>query len=529
MRILLFFYGLCFLLFSCNKKQVYTDKKIFRYNDHSGISSLDPAFARTQSNIWAVHQLFNGLVQMDDSLHIISDIAKSWHISDDGLVYSFFLRNDVFFHKHELFNTPSHTRSVTAYDFQYSFARLQEASVAAPGRWILQNVADFCAVNDTVFQIRLHKPSPPFLGLMCTKYASVVPWEVTEYFKEDFRKNPIGTGAFLFQVWDENNKLILRRNPNYHECDSKGQPLPYLDGIAISFLPEKQSEFMALLQGNLDMVNGLDASYKDYILTPKGELNPKYEDRFTMLKSPFLNTEYLGIVMNNSNTALQQIAIRKAIQMGFDKEKMIRFLRNNIGNPAYGGFIPEGLLGHLPNSGYGYNPVLAQQIIQQYTLENGKKPSISIATDANYLDLCQYIQRELEKIGFECTINLMPSSSLRQSRATLKLPMFRASWIADYPDAENYLSLFYSPNFTPNGSNYTHFSNPQFDNWYEESQRINQPEKRAKLYQKMDSLLMAQLPIIPLYYDQSVRFVHKEVKNFSTNPINILNLKKVSK
>ncbi|MDO5607024.1 MAG: ABC transporter substrate-binding protein [Capnocytophaga sp.] len=525
----IFFSFISMFLVSCHSPENISDKKIFRYNEHSGISSLDPAFARTQSNIWAVHQLFNGLVQMDDTLHVRPDIAKHWDISDDGLTYTFSLRDDVYFHKHPAFGTPDSTRTVTAEDFRYSFARLQDASIAAPGNWILQNVARYTALNDTVFQIHLKKNFPPFLGLMTTKYASVVPREVVEYQGNDFRKNPIGTGAFLFRVWDENNKLILRRNPKYHESDHQGNPLPYLDGIAISFLPEKQSEFMALLQRKIDMVNSIDASYKDELLTAEGVLNPKYSKQFTMTKSPYLNTEYLGIVFDKSNAPLQQPALRKAIQIGFDRQKMIRYLRNNIGIPAYGGFIPQGLDGHLSETLYRYDPEQAKQIVSEYTLQHQKAPGIRIATDANYLDICEYIQRELQKIGFDCAIDLMPSSALRQSRATLKLPLFRASWIADYPDAENYLSLFYSKNFVPEGSNYTHFSNPQFDRWYEQSLQTTDLGQRTALYQRMDSLLMQHLPVIPVYYDQTVRFYTKEIENLTPNPINLLNLKSVKK
>ena len=147
----------------------------------------------------------------------------------------------------------------------------------------------------------------------------------------------------------------------------------------------------------------------------------------------------------------------------------------------------------------------------------------------NNVDLCEYIQRELQKIGITVTIDVMPPSTLRQSKTKGELPIARASWIADYPDAENYLFLFYSKNFTPNGPNFTHFKNETFDRLYEETFITVNNNSRYQLYQKMDSIIIAEAPVVPLYYDAVVRFSQKNVKGLGMNPVNLLTLKRVSK
>jgi len=165
-----------------------------------------------------------------------------------------------------------------------------------------------------------------------------------------------------------------------------------------------------------------------------------------------------------------------------------------------------------------------------YKLETGNQaPEITITTNSQYVDLCEYIQRELEKIGLIVHIDVVPPSTLRQSKASGKLPIFRASWVADYPDAENYLSLFYSKNFAPNGPNYMHYKNDEFDKLYDKVFLTTDNEDRYKLYRTMDSLIIQDAPIVPLYYDQFVRFSQKNVRGLGTNPINLLNLKTVSK
>jgi ABC-type oligopeptide transport system substrate-binding subunit len=123
----------------------------------------------------------------------------------------------------------------------------------------------------------------------------------------------------------------------------------------------------------------------------------------------------------------------------------------------------------------------------------------------------------------------MPPATLRQMKSNGDLDVFRASWVADYPDAENYLSLFYSPNFTPNGPNYTHYKNIVFDSLYVEAQRISEITKRKILYTKMDSIVMAEAPIVPLYYDIAVRFVSNKITGLGINPQNFLVLKNVKK
>lgn len=519
-----------FLLFTCgDNSSSEKNHLVFKYNEHKNIGSLDPAFAKDNADIWAVNQLFNGLVQMDENLNVQPCIAKNWTISEDALTYTFSLRNDVQFHKHKLFGHDS-TRTVTASDFEYSFNRLLDKKIASPGSWTLNKVEYFTAVNDTLFQIKLKQAFPAFLGLLTMKYCSVVPKEIVEHYNSDFRSNPIGTGPFKFKRWEENLKLIFRKNDAYFESDYNGNQLPYLEAVAITFLPDKQSEFLQFAQGNIDFVSGLDASYKDEILTASGNLRSQYEADVNMIRGPYLNTEYLAFFMETELPEIQSDLLRKAINYGFDRQKMMTYLRNGIGIPANGGFIPKGLPGYDESIGFSFQPEKAKQLIQKFKTETGNlTPEITITTTSNYLSFCEFIQRELQKIGIGVNIDVIPAATLKDAKANGKLDLFRASWVADYPDAENYLSLYYSKNFAPNGPNYTHFKNELFDQWYEEAFTITDTKKREQLYTKMDSLVMAKTPVVPLFYDEVVRFTRKEVSGLGINPINLLDLKRVKK
>ena len=535
-KIILFLTAVILLTVSCRQGYDNSDKMIFRYNESSDINSLDPAFSSGQSVIWPCNLLYNGLVDLDEQMRIVPSIAKSWTISPDGTVYTFTLRDDVYFHQTDFH---PEKRKVTAEDFVYSLGRIIDGSVASPGAWIFQKVKRdsegkpaFKALNDSTFQITLSEEFPPFLGILAMKYCSVVPREVVEQYGKDFRTHPVGTGPFKFQIWEEGVKLVLRKNPDYFETDEEGYRLPYLDAVAITFIVDKQSVFMEFMKGSLDFMSGIDACYKDALLTKTGELNPDYADRVKLLTGPYLNTEYLGFMLKDdgSDNPLLKKEVRQAINYGFDREKMMRYLRNNTGYPGTSGFVPMGLSSFdtAKVKGYNYNPTKALELLAKAGYPNGKGlPPIPLSVSANYLDISQYIQHELEQIGIPVTLDVQQAAQQRQMMRNYQLPFFRGSWICDYPDPENYLSLFYTKNLQPNGSNYTHYVNPQYDKLFEKSQRCLNDSIRNIYYTQLDAMLMEDAPVVVLYYDKVLRFIGINVEGMDTNPINMLDLRRV--
>lgn len=513
-------------IFSCQERLEVDQSKVFKLNRYDNISSLDPINARTQANTWACNLMYNSLVSINDNLEIVPDIAKSWTISTDGKTYQFNLRQDAYFHKHPLFGKDS-TRIVSAHDFVFSFDRLKDPEVGGAGGWIMNNIDHYEAINDSTLNITLKEAYPPFLGLISMKYASVVPKELFKNGNQAFLEHPIGTGPFQYKLWEDNIKLVLRKNPLYYEYDEQGNRLPYLEAVNFSFLPEKNSEFLELIKGNLDMMADLDPSYKDEVLTPLGELNPKYASTLALQKVPYLSTVYLSFYLDRANAV--PLSLRQAMNYGIDKQKIIKYLMKGQAFAADGGFIPKGLPGHSSDSGYPFDPSKSRILIQEYKDKHGKITPIEITTVQEYVDVCEYIAAEMAKLGLPLVVNVVPGPTMRDGKSTGKFNLFRANWGADYPDAENFLSLFYSKNFAPEGPNYSHYKNSTFDELYQGAFKIQNSQQRAKYYQKMDALMMQQAPIIPLFYDQTTLFLNKRVKNFSMSPIKLLNLTRVYK
>ncbi len=529
-------------IFACESSHDYEgSKKVFHFNEASGLPTLDPAFAKDQSIIWPCLQIYNGLVQLDNNLNVLPCIAHSWDISQDGKTYTFHLRNDVKFHRNGCFQNIDSTRNVIASDFVFSLNRISDDHTASPGAWIMKyvfhdtnsNQKGIEAIDDSTLVIHLTNTYPPFLSLLTMPYCSVIPQEAVNFYGADFRANPCGTGPFRFSYWKEGVKLILLKNENYFEFDGMNR-LPFLDAVDVSFISDKQSAFIEFLKGKLDFISGIDGSYKDDLLTHSGQLQPRYRDRFIMETEPYLNTEYLGILMDKKDeklNPLQSKKIRQALNYGFDRKRMISYLRNNIGTAGIHGMIPPGLPSADTNYiAYDYRPLLVKQLLEEAGFPNGKNlPEIKLSTTNTYQDLCEFIKSQWEEFGFRISIDVNQAAIHRKMIAEQKLDFFRGSWIADYPDAENYLSLFYSPNFAPAGPNYTHYKNSEFDEMFVKAVAETNDSLRYELYSKMDKLLMDDSPVIILYYDKVLRLYNKNISGLGTNAMNLLFLKNVKK
>ena len=531
------FVSLWFIGSSC-KNHNHPDKKIFHYNESSGLASLDPAFAKNKQVMWSTHQLYNTLIEIDSNMQMQPSLATHWNISEDNLVFTFILRNDVFFTDDACF-TNGKGRKLTAHDVEYSFKRIIDKSTASPGAWIFNNRVDsvngFTAINDTTFQLKLISPFQSILGILSMQYCSIIPKEAVEKYKTDFRRHPVGTGPFSFVAWEEGQALILKKNENYFEKDAEGRSLPYLDGIKVSFYDSKATEFLEFQQNRLDFIDDIDPSFKDEVLTKTGNLKKTWLDKIELHKHPYLNIEYLGILVDGENelvknSPLRFQKIRQAINYGFNRKKMMLYLRNSIGIAAESGFVPAGLpsFDSVAVPGYHYDIDKAKQLLAEAGYPNGKNlPEIKLLTIPIYGDLGTYIANELLQVGIKVQVEVIQKSLLMEQTSKSQAPFFRGSWIADYPDAENYLGVFYGKNPAP--PNYTRYKNPVFDLLYEKALSEKNDSLRYKLYQQMDRIIISDAPVVPLWYDMAIHLVHKNIFNFYPNSLNLLELRRVKK
>ncbi|HEY3251373.1 MAG TPA: ABC transporter substrate-binding protein, partial [Ignavibacteria bacterium] len=367
--------GIVFLaifLISCSKKE--SSDKIFRYNEPNGIESLDPI---TANNYPALHVLINtceGLVWYNRDAKLEPLIAKSYSISEDGIVYTFNLRTDVYFHNDACF-PDGKGRKVIASDFKYCYERVCNPLVKTRGLWVYRDKVDgakqfadapekikeikgFLTINDSTFQIKLVQPFAPFMSILTMPYGYVYPKEAVEYYKENFGFHIVGTGPFKFVKWDIDKELICEKNKNYWAKDKDGSALPKVDGFRVSFIRSTETEFLDFSEKKLDFQKPSVDVYGQ-IIDENGNLKSEYN--FDLVKQPYLNTVYLTAMLSKNkeggknNPFIGNTKLRQALNYAIDREKIVKFILRNKGTPGVNGPLPKGMPGFSEDvKGYSY-------------------------------------------------------------------------------------------------------------------------------------------------------------------------------
>lgn len=519
--------ALLWVLVSCQTHREDEGDFLLRFNISTGVQTLDPAFARDQTGVWLTTLLFDRLVEWHPERGIVPSAALRWEVDSGGLVYRFWLRGDLRFHDDSCFEG-GRGRRVTAADFVYSFRRLMDPATASPGAWIFTDRVDdrepFTAVGDSMLIIRLREPFTPFLYMLTMAYASVVPREAIEKYGKEFDAHPVGSGPFRVAHWSEEGGLVLERVPHFRN------PAPASDSechlptrIHISLIREKNSEFMEFLQGRLDIITGLTPQTLKEILAPDGTLLPQYAGQISLYRREFLNTEYVGFVVDSTLLParyhyLLSSAVRRALALAIDRRLMLTHLRAGVGIPGEYGFVPPALLSE-PSAHTPFDPEGARQLLTSAGMDPAGLPPIPLHTTHNYLDYAQFIAYQWEQnLGIKTELQVVDAPTLREWVAQGKVIAFRGSWIADYPDPESFLVVFKGD--LPAPPNYTRYRNPVFDSLYRIATHTQEQALRHQLYRTMDSIVTADAPVIVLFYDESIWLAQKHVVGVEPDPLN---------
>lgn len=540
-----FYLFLFLLIISCSDEK--TTDKFFSYNEPNGIESLDPI---TANNYPALHVLMNvceGLVEYDKDANLMPLLAKSYSISEDGKLYTFNLRQDVYFHDDQCF-PEGKGRKVTAADFKYCFERVCDPRTKTRGLWVyrdkvegaeefaadpvkVREVSGFKVLNDSVFQIKLIQPFAPFLSILTMPYGYVYPKEAVDFYKSNFGFHIVGTGPFKFKKWEMDKELLCIRNDNYHKRDLQGRKLPYIEGFKVFFIRSSETEFLDFSSGKLDFVKPSIDVYSQ-ITDVSGNLKPEYN--FDLVKQPYLNTVYLCAMLNTqmeggkNNPLSENVTLRKALNYAIDRQKIVGYVLRGKGSPGIHGPLPKGMPGFSEDvKGYDYNPEKAKQLLRDAGYPEGKGLKLKIVyhNDESQRELCEALQSQFRELGIDLQIEEMIGAAHRSAQNEGKLQFWRANWGADYYDPENYYALFYSKNATPAGPNTSHYSNPAVDSLYELGLRLTNFEERMKVYREIDKYIFEDSPWIIVYYNQYIYLKHKYVKGMYVDGLGIINLK----
>ncbi len=548
---------LSFQSVSCRRSEI-NSPALFRLNFPLGLETLEPVMSNSPQTIWVLMNVMEGLVSYNKQNQIVPQIAKEWKVSNDGLLYTFALNTDVKFHNDPCFQDGK-GRNVTAQDFKYCLERVNDPTTKTRGLWVFRDkikgakeyyeykakksdaetkdISGIKAPNDSILTIELIDPFAPFLSLLTMSYALVYPREAVEFYGDNFSVHPVGTGPFMFKEWQLDKQLTLTRNPEYHEKDSAGNNLPYLNDVEITFTKSQETEFLDFLNGKYDY-HEPSSEIIDAITDENGNMIDKSKKDFTLVKQPWLNTVYLIMVQNEnlpagkSSPFLNNKKLRQAINYAIDKERIVRFVLKNRGHAAYNGPLPVGMPGYDSSiAGYKFNQNKAKELLTEAGYPNGKGLTLTlyISNDELQKNIAISIQEQMKDIGIDFKLEQMLQATLNTQQQQGELAFTRGNWGADYFDPENFMSLFYSKNIVPFGPNKTGYYNPEIDRLYEKSIRITDFEERKKIYNEMERIVIEDAAWIYLYYNQKHYLLRNNVTGFFLDGLNNLVLKYTKK
>ncbi len=482
---------------------------IYKFPLDTDPPTLDPAMVTDTVSDKVIRSIFDGLVKISPEGEYIPALAESWSANEDGTVWTFRLKNNVFFHN---------GRKVTAGDFAFSFRRVLDPETGSPRTWVLDRilganefmngetdeVEGIRALNDLTFQIELAEPFAPFLGLMAMSSSFVVPRETVEEWGNLFASEPnatVGTGPFILRTWEHSNFLLLESNPEYFNGK------PYVDGLRYSIIAEPIGRLQQFRSGELhhtdipsDLLPDVMADEEESKLIVSRPLMDVYNLGFNCEKPPFKDNPTL----------------RKAFCHAIDRDYLINTVLSGVGIEATS-IVPPGIFGYDAGlEGYEYDDTLARQLLAEAGYPDGEGlPEITLYYDKRppRPDICQVIKHNLARIGVEINLRPLEWASFLEAVDAGEPSFFQLTWLADYPDPENFLFvLLHSDQWGPPG-NSTRYKSDEFDRLVDEAGRITDMDRRWELYAEAERIAYEDAPWLLLFWNECTILVAPEVRD----------------
>jgi len=480
-------------------------------NLYGGIdpSTLDPALVGDANSHLYVNQIFSGLIKLGDDLEPVSDIAESWQVSDDGRTYTFYLRDDVYFHS---------GRQVTAWDFLYSWNRACNPDTGS--RTAATYLGDIVGVDevlsgdsdkitgvsmvgDFVLEVTIDEPKAYFLYKMSYVTAFVVDVMNVE-MGDRWWLEPNGTGPFELNAWSQGSSIVLERNDDYYGEVAK------IQRVVFSMLAGRPTDLYE--QGIIDIcpVNTL------YINKVTDEDGPFYQDLRIYSSISFY---YIGF--NSSEPPFDDADVRLAFSLALDKQKLVSLVYQNTVQQATG-ILPPGIPGYQQDiAGPDYNIELAKELIagSSYgSVENLPPITITVGGWGNMVpqEIEAFVYQWRQNLGVEVTVRQIEWEVYYETLLQEKDQMFYTGWIADYPHPQDFLEVLFGSGIE---SNWGEYSNPVLDNLLQMAAIETDSDLSLALYRQAEQLLIDEAACIPFFYGRNYILVRSYVKGYTLNPL----------
>ncbi|HXB42170.1 MAG TPA: ABC transporter substrate-binding protein [Bacteroidia bacterium] len=536
---------------------------VFRMNELEDFKNLYPLSIIDVISQRIANQVYEGMVKLSQAdLSVIPALAYRWETNTDASVWTFHLRKGVKFHDDACF-ADGKGRELTGGDVKFCFDKLCEASSnnnayditfkdrvvgaseyfekSKSGKGPEGGVPGIKALNDSTVEISLTSPFSGFLNILAHTGCYIYPKEALDKYGIDMRTKCVGTGPFQVKTIKEGETVILEKNPNYWNIDEFGNRLPYLDAIKFTFIKEKKAEMLEFQRGNLDMVYRIPIEMYKEIMGSYDNAKARQND-FEIQNVPALSCQYYGML--NTGGVFNKKEVRLAFNYAIDRNKIVDYILQGEGEPGIYGVVPpveafkKGGFDFSVLKGYSLDVAKAKELMKQAGYPDGKgfpKVTLTINAAGNERNgqIAETIQTMLkDNLGVDVSINVMPFAEEIDAYQSGKLDFFRTGWIADYPDPETFLTLFYSKHIPANAGeksfiNTCRFTNARFDSLFKAALKEPDLTKRMNMYMQADQIIINEGAFMPIFYDENDRLVQKNVRNFPANAMEYRDLTRV--
>lgn len=559
-------------LFSCGKKETSNATElrpakgdrnyggVFRMNESENIKTLFPPSITDAFSYRIANQIYEGLLKFDQEyLTLKNGIIEGYSVSEDGLTYTFNLKKGVKFHDADCFGDGK-GREVTTEDVKYCFTYLCSYNAHNLGFEVFKGVlkgadAFFEAtkqgekprsgieglkvIDKYTIQFQLEKKSSLFLYNLARPYTYIYPKEAFDKYGLDMRVKPVGTGPFYVSSIDEDIVVILKKNNAYHAFDSLGNRLPFLEALEIRFLKDRKAELLEFKKGNFEMIYHLPT--EQIIEIVEDALNKTKQGqytKYTMQREPEMSSHYL--MFNQQNELFKNKNLRKAISFGIDRTKILEYVLQGEGFKAgVNGITPPVFDGYDISKIKGYDLDLdsAHYYLTKAGYPEGKgfpKTVIYLNSDGERnVRVVEEVQKELkDNLNIDIEIQVLPFAQHLENAMNGKSEFFRIGWIADFPNPENFLYLFYGKNVPTDKNevsfpNLSRYKNDAFDANYDKAMATTNLDETVNSLLKAEQVLLNDAGVIVLWYDEGYRLLQPYVQNFPNNPMQYRDLSDV--
>lgn len=522
---------------------------IFNANESEPLRSLFPLTLTQAAAHRIAAQVYEGLVGLDQGdLSIQPRLAESWTVDATGTQYTFVIRRGVRFHDDPCF-PDGRGRELTAEDVAYCLT-----AVATPGEfnqmdWLLRDHvvganAHFAAVasgktspgvegikvlDDHTLQVTLASPWAGFLQVLAHQGCWIYPPELVEHHGREARWHPVGTGPFRVRDFARGSLLVLERHPTYWGSDEHGNRLPFLDGVKYTFVPDKEQEIEAFLDGRLSTVFEMPVGRT-------GLLDSAQALGFMVQAVPGLSVQFYGF--NVRHPLFKDRRVRQAFSLAIDRRTLVDSVLFGLGVPAEHGVVPPGFeeypYDRVPE--LQFDPARARELLAEAGFPAGKgTPTIHLQVNNDgfgYVRVAEALQTMLwENLGVRVVSSVLPADQHFTTIETGHADLWREGWILDHPDPENVLALFQGglvplDTAAPSYLNSTRYKSPVFDSLFHLAQRSTGQE-HLRLLAEAEAQLMGDAQVLPLYHERSIRLLQPWVRDLPINGMEYRDLRAV--